>query len=150
MSMSHVQQQILDELEAVLKAAATDAGLHVFLDRADPLRPDLLPALLIAEAPQGEEIDAQTVRGLEQRIYSVLITCVVADEGDSARLARELGRQVETALTSRTAQLPKAGRAQIAAARMTSDSDGDCNMAQREQLWRFTYSTRRGAPGDPL
>jgi len=144
--MEHVQQQILDAAKAALVAAGTDAGVRVYLDHADPLEVADLPAIELAEAPQGEDVDAKTVSGAESRVYSVLVSCVVAGGADYARRARELGRQVEVALTARAAPLPRPGRAQLAAARMTLEGDGESLLAKREQLWRFTYTTRRGAP----
>ena len=42
--------------------------------------------------------------------------------------------------------VPKAGRTRISASRIVIDGDGETTTAAREQLWRITYFTRRGAP----
>ena len=144
--MAHVQQQILDGVKAALAGAATTAGDRVYLDRLDPLQENELPALLVEEAPEGESVDPQTVNGLEQRTYGVLVTCVVAHAAEYGSRARELGAEVEKVLGVSSFAVPKPGRARIASARMTFSGEGDRAMAAREQTWRFSYFTRRGAP----
>lgn len=148
--MAHVQQQILDGVKAALIAAATGAGANVFLDRLDPLEASELPALLIEEAPEGETVDPQTLDGLEQRAYAVLVTCVVAHAREYGSRARELGAEVEKVLGVSSFAVPKPGRARITSARMTFSGEGDRAMAAREQTWRFSYFTRRGAPDTAL
>lgn len=144
--MAHVQQQILDGVEAALKAAGTAAGVNVFCDRIDPLEPSELPALLIEEAPSGEQIDPQTVNGLEQRTYSILVTSVVAHATEYGRRARDLGLEVEKVLGVPAFAIPKPGRARIVASRVVFSGEGDRAVAGREQTWSFLYYTRRGAP----
>lgn len=146
--MASVQQLILEGVRDALEAGGTAAGTHVFLDRVDPLTRAELPALLVEEAPEGESVDPQTVNGLEQRTYGVLVTCVVADPSspDSARRGRELGAVVEQLIGIPTFAVPKPGRARIAASRIFNGGDGEVPVTGREQLWRFTYYTRRGAP----
>ena len=144
--MAHVQQQILEGVQAALAAAGTDAGARVFLDRLDPLQPNELPALLVEEAPAGETVVPNTVNGLEQRAYTVLVTAVVSHRTEYGAQARELGLQVEKVLGIPAFAVPKAGRARIVASRMTLAGEGDRAMAAREQAWQFTYFTRRGAP----
>jgi len=148
--MAHVQQQILDGIVEALKAAGTAAGPRVFLDRLDPLQAIELPALLVEEAPQGEDVNPQTVSGSVQRVFSVLVSCVVAHATDYGRNARALGLEVELVLGARTFPHPKPGRSAIAASRMNFSGEGDRALALREQLWRFTYTTRRDAPETAL
>jgi hypothetical protein len=143
-----ITQVILEGVRDALKAGATDAGLNVFLDRSDRLTRGELPALLVQEAPEGETVDPKTVDGLEERTYAVLITCVIADPDaeDAAKRGRALGLQVEQLIGVPTFAVPKHNRARIAGSRIFLGSEGEVPMAGREQLWRFTYYTRRGAP----
>ncbi|MGJ7544630.1 hypothetical protein [Variovorax sp. LT1R16] len=144
--MAHVQQQILDGVQTALIAAATAAGARVYLDRVDTLEEGDLPALLVQESPEGESIDPKTVSGLEQRTFSVLVAAVVAHGTDYAKEARALGLQVEQVLGVSSFAVPKPGRARIVASRITLSGEGNQAMAAKEQTWRFTYFTRRGAP----
>lgn len=142
----HVQEQILEGVRDALLAAGTGAGTRVFLDRVDRLTAAELPAILVAEAPDGEQVDPQTVSGLEQRQYAVQVQCVVRDGTGYARACRELGRQVEVVLGAPRFPVPKPGRARLRASRIALSGEGDLEMASREQTWLFTYSTRRGQP----
>jgi hypothetical protein len=144
-----VQQLILEGVRVALAAGGTAAGERVFLDRVDPLTRKELPALMVSEAPEGETVQPQSVSGLEERSYGVLVTCVVADPDspDAARRGRDLGLQVEQLIGQPTFAVPKPGRARIAASRIFLGGEGEVPTTGREQLWRFTYYTRRGAPG---
>lgn len=142
----HVQQQIIDGVAAALAAAGTAAGARVFADRVDPLEAAELPAIVVLEAPEGEQVDPQTVGGTDQRQYSVAVHCLVAHSTDYARRARDLGAQVERVLSARGFPVPKPGRSRLRASRITLVGDADRAMAAREQTWLFTYFTRRGEP----
>lgn len=144
--MKSVAQQILEGVRDALKAHPSLAGVQVFLDRDDRLGRSEMPTILIAEASEGENVDPQTVSGGMQRVYSVQISCVVAHKATHAADARELGAKVEVVMGVPSFPVPKPGRARLAATRLTSDSEGEVPMASQEQIWRFTYSTRRGAP----
>lgn len=144
--MKSVPQQILEGLRDALAAHPSLAGVQVFLDRNDRLGRSELPAILIAEAPEGEAVEPQTVSGGMQRVYSVQISCVVAHKSTHAADARALGARVEAVMGVPSFPVPKPGRSRLAATRLTSDSEGEVPMASQEQLWRFTYLTRRGAP----
>lgn len=148
--MPHAQQTILEGVRTALIAATTSAGSRVYLDRVDPLHRADLPAILVEESPEGESVDPMTVNGLEQRAYAVAVTAVVAHGTDYAKNARALGLQVEQVLGVSAFAVPKPGRARIAASRMVLSGEGEEAMAAREQTWRFSYFTRRGAPDTPL
>ncbi len=108
--------------------------------------PDRRPAILIAEAPEGETIEPATVSANGQRVYGVQVSCVVSHRSGHAEEARALGAEVERVLGSPGFPVPRPGRSRLAATRLTSDGEGEVPMASQEQLWRFTYFTRRGAP----
>lgn len=146
--MLPVQQVILEGVRDALVTGATAAGARVFLDRVHPLTRDELPAILVEEAPEGENVDPGTVNGQEVRSYGVLVTCIVGDAQapDSARKAREMGLEVEKIIGLPAFAIPKPARARIVASRIAQGGAGEVPMAGREQLWRFTYYTRRGAP----
>lgn len=146
--MAHVQQQILDAVKSVLLASATDAGGNVFVDHLDPLALTQLPALLIEEAPSGESVAPSTVSGVQRRDLRVSITPVVAHASEYGARARELGLQVEKALSAAMPQLillAKAGYA-IETGRMLLSGEGKDAKAARQQIWRFSYIVRPGAP----
>lgn len=144
--MLHVQQQILEGVRDALAAAGTSAGARVFLDRPDRLARADLPAILITEAPEGETIEPATVASQGQRVYSVQISCVVTHTSTHAADARALGAEVERVVGAAGFPVPKPGRSRLAATRVTADGEGEVPYASLEQLWRFTYLTRRGAP----
>lgn len=144
--MKSVQQQILEGVRDALVVAETMAYTRVFLDRDDRLNRDELPAILITEAPEGETIEPATVSATGQRVYGVQVSCVVSHRSGHAEEARALGAEVERVLGATGFPVPKPGRSRLAATRLTSDSEGEASMASQEQLWRFTYYTRRGAP----
>jgi len=148
--MSHAQQQILEAVQAQLIAAGTAAGARVYLDRLDPLEDRDLPALLVVEAPEGEQLAPSTVSGMEQRELAVQVIAVLSQAGGYAAQAREMGRQVEVALTARTFAAPKPGRCHLQRSRLILSGDGDKPRAARELTWRVTYYARRGAPDQPF
>jgi hypothetical protein len=144
--MAHVQQQILEGVRDALIVAETIASTRVFLDRMDRLSRSDLPAILITEASDGETIEPATVSSQGQRVYSVQISCVVTHSRTHAADARELGAEVERIVGAAGFAVPKPGRSRLAATRITADSESEVPYASLEQLWRFTYLTRRGAP----
>ncbi|BEP42261.1 hypothetical protein [Variovorax sp. V15] len=145
--MAHVQEQILTAVVDRLIDAGTAAGANVFLDRVDPLQDDELPALLVFEAPQGESAQPYTVSGIEQRQYAVRIAGVVSHGSAYGARARDLGLQVEKALSGNAALLRLAkGGARIASSRLTLSGDAEEARAAREQTWLFTYLVRPTAP----
>lgn len=142
-----VQQQILEDVVQALKDAATAAGNRVFLDLLDPLEDDQLPGIVVLEAPEGEQIDPQTVNGMEQRQYAVSVQCMVAHTSDYARQARALGAAVERVLGAPRLPMPKPGRCRLRSSRTVLIGDADRAVASRELVWMCTYFTRRGEPG---
>lgn len=149
--MAHLQQQVLDLIKTTLVAGATTAGARVFVDRVDPLQAHELPAILVEEAPDGEQVQPLTVSGAHQRQLSVQITCVVAHGSGAAAAARELGLQVEKLLQTSAplAALCRMGL-DLNSSRPQIAGDGDRLMATREQAWSFAYAARSDTPDTPL
>lgn len=149
--MAHLQQQVLDLIKATIVAGATAAGPRVFVDRVDPLQPNELPAILVDEAPDGEQIQPLTISGAHQRQLAVQINCIVA-HGNAAMLqARELGLAVEKLLQTSAplAALCRMG-IDITSSRPQIAGDGDRLMATREQIWQFAYAARGETPDTHL
>ena len=142
----HVQQQILEGVVAALSGASTSAGDRVFLDRLDVLQPGQLPAILVEEAPGGEAVAPQTVSGLQERDFQVIVRYVVTHASEYAKRARDGGAEVERVLGGRSFAVPKPGRASLLASRLSPAGEGDRAMAMREQIWSFRYYTQRGVP----
>lgn len=147
--MAHVQQQVLEAVQAVLIAAATDAGSNVFLDRVDPVPAKSLPAILVYESDQGETAQPYTVHGLEQRTLSVVTAGVVKHCADAPKNARAFGLAVEVALNEdegdTLAALCKLGWRMVTS-RQINSGEGENLVAAREQVWQFTYLVNPAAP----
>ncbi|RYF82071.1 MAG: hypothetical protein EOO29_08385 [Comamonadaceae bacterium] len=148
--MPHAQQQILDAVRNGLAAAGTAAGASVYLDRMRTLGEQQLPAILVDEAPQGEDVDPPLAGRGEQRRFRVLVRAVVKDGEDAPAMARELGAQIERVLANPKFKAPRPGRMHMRASRHMPFGDGETPMAAREQLWETTYFLlRRDAPDQP-
>ena len=145
----HAQQQILEAVRAGL-LGVTDAGDNVFLDRVRALGASQLPAILIREHEQGEEVDPPVAGRAEQRRLRVLLRAVVADDADAPAKARALGLQLERVLGSPQFKAVKANRMRLLASRHMPFDGGETPVAAREQLWTVTYFLlRREAPDQP-
>lgn len=145
----HAQQQILEAVRAGL-VGVTDAGDRVFLDRVRVLGASQLPAILIREHEQGEEVDPPVAGRAEQRRLRVLLRAVVAEAEDAPAKGRDLGLQIERVLGSPQFKAVKAGRMRMLASRHMPFDGGETPMAAREQLWTVTYFLlRREAPDQP-
>lgn len=148
--MAHAQQQILDAICAGLAAANIVPADRVFLDRMRPLGDAQVPAILVTEAPQGEEVDPPVTGRPEQRRFRVMVRAVVKDGEDAPAMARELGLQIERVLGNPKFKAPSPGRLRNLASRHMPFPDGEIAMAAREQLWTTTYFLiRREAPDQP-
>jgi hypothetical protein len=145
--MAHVQQQILDAMQAVLAAGGTVAGSRVFVDRVDPLQADELPAILIEEDGSGETSEELTVGAIDRRELSVLVHCVLAHTSDAPAQAREFGLAVEKLIapSAALAALASAGL-RITSSRPVFSGDGDRLLASRQQSWVFSYFVRPESP----
>lgn len=143
--MPHAQQQVLNAIAASLVAAGTDAGSRVFVDRVDPLQPHELPAVLVDEAPDGENTSVEDLGPIYTRSLSVRVVCVVAQ--GSAAGARELGLQVEKAMATGAALAAVAkGGVVLQNSRPQTDAQADRLLALREQEWQITYFTDAATP----
>lgn len=145
--MAHVQQQILDAIQAAL-TGVTVASTRVFVDRLDPLEAIDLPAILIEEAPQGERAQLATIGGLEQRDLQVRVAGVVAHATNYAKDARALGLEIEKVLGGLSPTLDalaKGGR-RITLSQLVASGETDQARAARQQYWQFTYFVFPGSP----
>lgn len=145
--MAHLQQQILDRIKTTLEAA----GLRVFVDREDPLQPHELPAVLVDESPDGEQIEPLTISGADRRALGVDIRYIVAGGPSVTALAREGGLQIEKLIhtSAPLAALCPLG-IQLNASRLLVGGDADRAMRTREQAWTFAYAARSETPDTPL
>lgn len=149
--MPHLQQQILDQIQAVLVAGATAAGSRVYVDRVDPLHNHDLPAILVDESPEGELVQPFTIGGVYRRDLAVQINCVVTDGDGAAAQARELALAVEKLLQ---ASQPLAALCtlgiDITASRHQVSGDGDRLLATRETSWTMSYAAPATTPDTPF
>lgn len=143
----HVQQQIIDAVQALLAGGGTAAGSNVYADRVSAIPEGLLPAITVEEAPRGESVDQATISGLQERTYEVLVTCTVKAVEGYAAAARALGLEVEKLMAASPALRALAkGGVRIVASDLDRDGAGSRPMAARRQVWRFTYFVRSTAP----
>lgn len=143
----HVQQQVLNALQTLLLAANTEAGTNVFVDRPDPLKPAQLPAILIAEGEEGEDVEPYTIRTHEQRTLHVVIECAVKSCSTAPADARAFGLVVEKLVRPSSAMraLCKLG-VRITNSRLAQNGEGDNVYASRRQSWEFTYLVLASTP----
>lgn len=137
--MSSAQQQVLTALQVLLAAGGTVAGARVYLDQADPLAADQLPAILIEEA-DGETAEAIFMDGGQQRETNVTLHCVLTHTSTAAADARAFGLAVEKLIVGSASfvSLCRLGL-ELKESRTTINGDGDRLMATRTQIWRCAY-----------
>jgi len=153
--MAHVQQQILDALQAALASAGTAAAARVYVERVDPLPQTQLPALLLEEAEGGETIGELLLDGTQERIYAITIACAVQSASNYGAQARALGLQVEQLLASDTLAMAPlialcSGGIRLAAVRMATTGEGEQTLAVRLHTWLFTYFAHQARPDTAL
>lgn len=143
----HIQQQVLDALQALLAAGGTAAGARVYVDRVDPLQPGQLPAILITEDDGGEDAEPYTFDGIEQRTLSVVVRCVVPPGPTAAADARALGLAGEKLISPSAvmAALCKLG-VRITNSRHVNRGEGEQLFAERVQTWQFIYLVNPATP----
>lgn len=149
----HVQQQILDAVKAVLVAAATVASTRVYLDRVDEVPQANLPAIdiLPRDAAAEETIEATTFDWppTQRRELTFAINCTAAGQTDSAKAARNLGKQVEQALLASLSAVSVGGYSvplAIIASATSSSGAGATALSTQGQTWRALYYTQAGVP----
>lgn len=148
MATLHVQQQILNTVQTVLSAGGTAAGNRVQVERVDALPQNATyPFILIEESERGESVDEQTIHGLEQRAYELVIDNLVRVNATYGADARALGLQVEKLLagSATLAALCKGG-VRLLASTLPRDGAGEKPLASRRQIWRFTYFVNPATP----
>lgn len=149
--MPHLQQQILDQIQTTLVAGATSAESRVYVDRVDPLQPGDLPAILVDESPEGEQVQPFTVGGVYRRDLAVQIHCVFAHGSAAAVQARDLALEVEKLLqTSQPLAALCTVGIELNASRHLISGEGDRLMASRETSWTMSYAAHASTPDTPF
>ncbi len=143
----HVQQQVLDAVQAALVAGDTVAGDRVYVDRVDPVPSNKLPAIVILESDSGEDAEPATIHSLDQRTLPVEVHCVLKHCSTAAADARAFGLAVEKILRPSTtlAALCKR-RPRLTNSRPVTSGAGEDLIASRLQTWQFTYLVNPSAP----
>ena len=152
----HAHQRILEAVQSVLVAASTAAGANVFLDRVDELPATSLPAIDILGADDtGEDaIEYQTVHfpGVQRHAFSFAIRSVAAMATGSAKAARNLAGQVESALLAARNTVSIDGvsiHLLISDTSEIKDGSGALAMFAVRQNWQAQYQTTGGTPTVP-
>lgn len=152
----HLQNQILDAIQAALLAADTVAGLHVYLDRTDELPSGDLASIDILG---GQEVGEESIEYLtmnwppvQQRSYTFAIVSVARGAVDSSRAARNLAQQVEESLLATSNAIVVGGMSidmLLAESSERKDGSGEIPLAAVRQMWQAQYSTTAGTPDVP-
>lgn len=152
----HAHQRILEAVQTVLVAASTDAASRVYLDRVDELPAANLPAIDILGADDtGEDaIEYLTVHfpGEQRHTYSFGIRSVAALATGSAKAARNLAGQVETALLTAANTIAVGGKPiklLISDSSEVKDGAGALPVFVVRQSWQAQFQTTGGAPTAP-
>lgn len=95
--MSHVQQQIIDAAESVLKASPGLAGVNVYNEPLEDIRPEQMPALRIDGGDEVDEVASLGLQCMQERHFQFTVTAFSKGE-DCNPAVRNLQSQIETAL----------------------------------------------------
>lgn len=149
----HLQQQILDAVQANLLGAATAAGSHVYLDRVDELMPLDLPAIHIEGLGEDATPDSLSFPTVYTRIYRFTVACVCGQASGAAKAARNMAKQVEAAILASTTTATAGGLAQmlsITGSTEAKDGNGATSFFEVRQTWQAQYMTLGGSPDTPI
>ena len=142
----HINQQVLEAIQANLAAAATSAGSNVFLDRLDAVPEAKIPAILIEGV--GDVVDAQTVGfpPIYSRQYSFTVACLASG---TAQAARNLAKQVEAALCANLAAYTANSLAKallLTGSNEGKDGSGTTGLFEVRQSWTAQIMTVGNVP----
>ena len=145
--MAHVQQLVLNAVQAAIVASAAVPSTRVFLDRVDPLQATDLPCVCITEdGPELVDYLGQEPDGfLQKRTLSVMVCCVVAADATAAD-ARTLGLAVEQALQQSSPLKALTAGYQLNSSDYEQSGISERLFNQRVQRWQFTYTTHSNDP----
>lgn len=145
----HLQQQILDAIQARVIAGGTIAGDRVYVDQLDPLPKGVRAAVLVREGENGDDVQPGSINDLQERTLDVEIGCVLRASDGVAGQARAFGLAVEKLIS------PKVGNTALGAlcfqwsltnSKLTQNGEGDEAVATRLLTYQFKYRVRKGAP----
>lgn len=142
----HRQQQILEAAQAILIAAATAAGSHVYLDHVDELLEADLPAIHVEGG--DEDVSDETIGFpvIQQRQFNFSTSCIVSGAG-YGKAARNLAAQIEVAFL--TPASPLNGKTQslrLRGSTVNKDGSGATVLFEVRQQWQASYYTKGGIP----
>lgn len=143
----HLQQQILDELQALIADGGTGAD-PVSTDRIDPLAKGFSKAVLIEEGDAGDDVEPGSIKALQARSLQVLTRCVVKAHATAAADARALGLQVEKLVSTGSAALRGLckGGWRLTNSRQAPRGDGEELVVERILTWQFDYFVLKTTP----
>ena len=152
--MAHMQQQILEAMQAVIIAANTAAGSDVEIDRTEPWPAERVPAVEITTEDSAELVEPLTAHHphLQQRTFEFEIRCTASGRTAPAE-SRALGAEVETALIASASDVTLGGLTRtllLTGVSSLKDGSGEVPVAEQRQKWRAIYVTQSGAPTQPV
>jgi hypothetical protein len=145
----HLQQQILESVQATIATAATAAGSNVFLDRVDEVPQANLPAVHIEGGDEEALADSLGFPAVYNRTYSFSVACVCGQATGAAKAARNLAKQTEAAMLATVATFTAGGKAQalvLTGSSETKDGSGAVSLFEVRQQWQARYITLGGTP----
>ena len=149
----HLQQQILESVQATLLVAGTAAGTRVQLDRFDELPDHRLPTLHIDGGDEDVETDSVGFPPICARLYTFTVECVIGQATGSAKAARNLAKEVEQALLASTAAFTCSGKCEsltLTGSTEAKDANASVQLFEVKQTWVARYMTTAGTPDVPI
>lgn len=142
--MSHIRQQIRDEIATVLTGLTT-TGANVFVTRVMPMTDDTIPGLKINTG--NEEInteDSQRVARVQERMLDVIVEGFdkLADGVDDQ--LDDIAAEVETAIFGAT--LTKCSFINLATIETSVEQGAELPVGKITMTFRAHYLTADGAP----
>jgi hypothetical protein len=147
----HIQDQILQSVQATLLAAATSAGASVFLESVDDIPEASHPAIAIEAGPETVDGQGMSVRGRStKRTFDFYMRLTVAQNAGYRQACGRLLKEVEQALQASDEAATAGGLVRGGIHLLATDPDRDGNAAKVvytiRSLWRAPYVCKENAP----
>jgi hypothetical protein len=149
----HLQQQILESVQATLVAAGTDAGSRVQLDRFDETPEARLPIIHIDGGDEDVQTDSVGFPPIYARLYGFTVECITGQASGAPKAARNLAKQVEAALLANTTAFTCGGKCEsltLTGSTESKDAAASVPLFEVKQTWVARYMTLAGTPDVPI
>lgn len=150
----HLQDQILASLKASIVAGEIVPPESVYLEGVDEIPADAAPAIKIDCGPEAVDVLTLKFPRTLKRTLDIVITAVVAQNGDYRVRAGGMLASLERALQGTQEARSAGGIAPEGLRLIATDPDRDGNAARVvysiRSLWRIPYLAKEAAPDRPV